>query len=194
MRLYTLLKQYLTTVKPVKYGGTGQSNLSDFINKEIKPELIDLFYPIGSIYTSTSATSPESLFGGSWEKLENRFLLGAGEVYSIIGETGGETAHTLTTDELPSHTHTFTGGSSTLVSGGAHTHNLVMRYTETSIGTGLESLSTFSSYRTRSGSVWSAGAHTHTVTAAGTNTNTGGDLAHNNMPPYLVVYMWKRIG
>ena len=61
-------------------------------------------YPVGAIYISTVSTSPASLFGGTWEQLKDRFLLGAGNTYSA-GSTGGEAAHTLTVDEMPSHSH-----------------------------------------------------------------------------------------
>lgn len=61
-------------------------------------------YPVGAIYISTVSTSPASLFGGTWEQLKDRFLLGAGDTYSA-GSTGGEAEHTLTVDEMPSHQH-----------------------------------------------------------------------------------------
>ena len=61
-------------------------------------------WPIGSIYTSVGAESPASLFGGTWEWLKDRFLLGAGDSYTA-GSTGGEATHTLTGDEMPSHDH-----------------------------------------------------------------------------------------
>ena len=79
-------------------------------------------YPVGAIYISTVSTSPASLFGGSWEQLKDRFLLGAGDTYSA-GSTGGEAAHTLTVDEMPSHSHgvrcvRYNSNSDPFVSGG----------------------------------------------------------------------------
>ena len=64
-------------------------------------------YPVGAIYISTVSTSPASLFGGTWEQLNDRFLLGAGDTYSA-GSTGGEAEHTLTKAEMPNHSHTVT--------------------------------------------------------------------------------------
>ena len=61
-------------------------------------------YPVGAIYISADSTSPASLFGGTWEMITNRFLLAAGDLYEG-GTTGGEAAHTLTVDEMPSHSH-----------------------------------------------------------------------------------------
>ena len=61
-------------------------------------------YPVGSIYMSASSTSPASLFGGSWEQIVDRFLVGAGSGYSAWS-FGGEYAVTLTVDQMPSHNH-----------------------------------------------------------------------------------------
>lgn len=61
-------------------------------------------YPVGSIYLSTVDTSPASLFGGTWERIKDRFLLGAGDSYAA-GGTGGEVNHTLSVGEMPTHAH-----------------------------------------------------------------------------------------
>lgn len=55
-------------------------------------KILDLVYPIGSIYISVNSTSPSTLFGGEWTQLKDRFLLGAGSTY-IAGEKGGTTTH-----------------------------------------------------------------------------------------------------
>lgn len=79
-------------------------------------------YPVGSIYMSAASTSPETLFGGTWEQLKDRFLLGVGDTYDTADTTGGAASqsytpdgtvgnHTLTTAEIPSHNHTFTGSA-----------------------------------------------------------------------------------
>lgn len=61
-------------------------------------------YPVGAIYLSLMGTNPETLFGGTWTQIKDRFLLGAGDLYTA-GSTGGEAFHTLTVDEIPSHSH-----------------------------------------------------------------------------------------
>ena len=66
--------------------------------------IFDLVYPVGCVYTSFDATSPASLFGGTWERLSNVFLY-ATNVDEDIDATGGEATHTLTVNEMPSHTH-----------------------------------------------------------------------------------------
>ena len=72
-------------------------------------KIIDLIYPVGSIYTSANNVSPQSLFGGSWEQIQGRFMLTSGNGYNL-GATGGEATHTLTVNEMPAHSHTPNGG------------------------------------------------------------------------------------
>lgn len=135
------------------------------LSKQIK-EYFDKLHPVGSIYLSVSATNPSTLFGGTWEQIEDRFLLAAGSSYKA-GDTGGEANHTLTVNEMPSHEHdgiTWAGYSKVSGNAGSDTH--LMR---------LE---------------WNAGL----ASSTGFGTlPSGGSQAHNNMPPYLAVYVWKRI-
>lgn len=72
--------------------------------------LLDLVYPVGALYLSTSSTSPATLFGGTWTRIQDTFLLAAGTTYAA-GATGGEATHTLTESEMPSHTHTVDSAS-----------------------------------------------------------------------------------
>lgn len=118
-------------------------------------KLLDV-YPVGSIYMSVNSTDPSELFGGWWEQLKDRFLLGAGATYAA-GETGGEAKHKLTVAELASHFHK----------------------TYVYSPQGSEKTSCPSQ---------SAQAYVERST-----TSAGGDQPHNNMPPYLTVYMWRRI-
>ena len=142
----------------------GQIITADHLN-HIEDGIIDLLmvYPVGSIYISVNSTSPASLFGGTWERIEDRFLLAAGSSYAA-GTEGGEAAHTLTVDEMPAHSHNINAsyanpGSATSVNG-----KLLAGHDENSW-------------------LWE-----HTSTGS-----TGGGAAHNNMPPYMAVYMWKRV-
>ncbi len=123
--------------------------------------IADLIYPVGSIYMSVNAASPKTLFGGEWEQIENTFLLAAGSSYAA-GSTGGEAAHTLTIEEMPTHNHTAKS----------------VRVTEKSGGSAAMRNNTLSDL--------ASDVSTPVVS------DTGGGAAHNNMPPYLAVYMWKR--
>lgn len=178
-------------------------------------DLVDFIYPVGSIYMSVNTTSPSVLFGGVWEQIQGRFLL-ASDANNPVGTTGGEATHTLTTAEMPSHTHS---GSS--VSAGAHTHSrgsmefggyFGLSGLDTygnNYGNGVFSISAMSTgpanghatnqangftnfqilgSRNWTGSTSSNGAHTHTINIG----STGSGSAHNNMPPYLAVNIWKR--
>ena len=157
--------------------------------KLLKAFVVDSIYPVGSIYMSVNSTSPATLFGGTWSQLKDRFLLGAGDTYSN-GATGGAATVTLTTSQMPSHTHTFTGSSAT-TSSDSHTHTVPNTKGDNS-GSGNKCESWASASASGRTVTTSSDSHTHTLTAKGTNSSTGGGSSHNNMPPYLVVYMWKR--
>ena len=68
--------------------------------------LLDIVWPVGSVYLSAMETSPQTLFGGTWEQIKDVFLLAAGDSYPL-GSTGGEAQHALTAAELPQHTHGY---------------------------------------------------------------------------------------
>lgn len=134
-------------------------------------------YPVGSIYLSVNDTDPATLFGGTWERIpQGRFLIGAGANVANTtdywgsypagkenfpaGEMGGEVEHTLTVDEMPSHTHS-------------------------------ERLEWSN---TKAWGLTGTGEGANAVVDQGTATEaTGGGKPHSNMPPDLVVYMWKRV-
>lgn len=135
---------------------------------------INAVYPVGSIYMSVNSTNPGTLFGGTWQRIEGRFLLGASSTYGA-GSTGGESSHKLTTDELPSHSHSVNAQN---LQGG--TNGDVCNSNSGSLnGWDYEPDHT------------NRGGRRFTVPAHNTN-STGGGKAHNNMPPYLSVYIWKR--
>lgn len=134
-----------------------------------KDSLLDMIYPVGSIYMSSNQIEPSTIFGGVWERIQDQFLLSAGSTYAA-GSTGGEATHTLTTAEMPSHRHNG------IYANGDGAYEFVYGATNTSVTSNLAPYTT----------VGSGGAF-HFITAF-----TGSGSAHNNMPPYLVVYMWKR--
>lgn len=149
----------MSTISKIKVGGT----------------TYDIAYPVGSIYLSVNETSPAELFGGTWEQVKGKFLLGADDTYEA-GSTGGEAEHTLTVDEIPSHNHDTNPWAMVVnakaqkikVGTGAQTTT----WTDTSIIPNRDAT------KNEDGNVTGS---------------TGGGQAHNNMPPYLAVYMWKRI-
>ena len=139
-----------------------------------KATINDLVYPVGSIYTSvgSSATTPtevNTLLGvGTW------VAFGAGKVpvgidasdtdFDVIKETGGSKTHTLTTAELPAHNHSASAaGSGTDAGNGNYSNGGAALYNSTPY-------------------TW------NNITIG----NTGSGTAHNNLQPYVVVYMWER--
>lgn len=148
--------------------------------------IFDLIYPVGSIYISVNSTNPSTIFGGTWEQLKDRFLLGAGSTYSA-GNTGGEATHKLTQDELPKITGSIYAGSGNpgTESGG---------YGAFRTAGGVFSTRNDMQYgRPKEGyeSSWPTGDGQYGQ--AYVDMNFGNNQAHNNMPPYLVVFMWKRV-
>lgn len=147
-------------------------------------------YPVGSIYMSTVSTNPATLFGfGTWEAMPaGRVLLAQGKsswgtTYNA-GSTGGEATHKLTVGEIPSHNHT---GS--INTAGEHTHSLTLKALwgdGNGSGNGWAGDTRDGGSRTNTFST--VGNHTHTVTI----NSTGSGQPHNNLQPYISVYMWKR--
>ena len=125
--------------------------------------LLDLLHPVGSIYQSTVDTSPATLFGGTWERIIGRFLFGCDDETYTAGATGGEAEHTLTAGEMPTHNH--------------QASNLVGYYFYGGDWT-TDGPASGNGYRTQAVGIVTSDA--------------GGGQPHNNMPPYLAVYVWKR--
>lgn len=118
----------------------------------LKGNVTKLVYPVGSIYMTLSADDPATIFGGTWEKIEGKFLLGSSENFAT-GTTGGEESHILTNAELPSHTHTGLADRA-----GTHSH------TGTAASNGNHSHTVASSgAHSHSGNTGSAGGHTHST-------------------------------
>lgn len=121
--------------------------------------LVDMVYPVGSIYLAYNHTNPADLFGGTWARITGAFLW-ATDKNGTIGETGGEKTHTLTVDEMPSHNHTKEANN--VLSSGLYYQRVALA---------------------------SASSESYGTTRTD---DTGGGKAHNNMPPYIKVSVWRR--
>ena len=142
--------------------------------------ILDNVYPVGSIYMNVNSTNPGTLFGGTWEQIQGRFLLGMSSSYPA-GSQGGEATHKLTTSEIPNHGH-YLGqmGNSSRMLPTTHaindpSHEQYVTEVESSGSAYLKPTVTWGGYL-----------------IAGTLVDTPYDQPHNNMPPYLSVYIWKR--
>ena len=142
--------------------------------------IVNIIYPVGSLYWSKNPTNPATLFGGTWTQIKDKFILAAGDSYAV-GATGGEANHTLTVAEMPSHNHSGSTNST-----GSHTH--VVKFTNESSGYGDSRYGGDASDQSNSKNTSSAGSHSHTVSIG----YAGGGQAHNNMPPYVTYYCWER--
>ena len=129
---------------------------------------LDRTYPIGALYESTSATSPASLFGGTWEKFGGgRVIVGhnpSESEFNTVGEIGGSKRHTLSVSEIPKHSH----GADIAIDGGKDATNK-----------DKVNLEGYGDARW-----WNNSARTLIA---------GGGSSHNNLQPYLVAYRWRRI-
>lgn len=149
-------------------------------------EFLKAAMPVGHIYISLAETNPNVLFGfGTWERIEDHFLLAAGKTYSA-GSTGGAATHTLTVDEMPSHYHTpYTYNDAGSESG-------YKRQFTTNLHTGSSSVARTQIATGTSGRYAMTGTTSSDIAETAYTSAVGGGKEHNNMPPYTTVYVWKR--
>lgn len=161
------------TVNSINFN-TSENNLLSF------EAIFNKIYPVGAIYISANDVNPGVLFTGSWARINGRFLIGAGpneentfngfgtypagSINFTPGEFGGEASHVLSINEMPSHNHLFMR------------NKIFDAEQNTEGGT------------TRGGNSLLNNMKTYAYTQ-----NTGDGMAHNNIPPYYVVYIWRRI-
>lgn len=163
-------------------------------------ELLDLIYPVGAIYTSLEAASPAGTLGGTWTQIKDTFLYAQGS--KSVGATGGEESHMLTEREVPSHSHTR--GSMNITGsfyprphyngmdlGGAIPGADGSLFSLTNHGGGGVDTA-MSEYNAKSNQSRDKITFDASKAWTGSTSSYGGDGSHNNMPPYLVVYMWRR--
>lgn len=171
-------------------------------------------FPIGSIYMSVNEVDPSTIFGGTWERIKDRFILASGDTYAN-GARGGSATNTLTAAQLPSHSHSYTAPSS--VGGHAITVNempthshVITGVTGSQVVTGASLMGKGTTSTTEilvvtdidkqivnvnstAANTGGGAEHSHALnTSAGTTGSIGSGAAVNNMPPYLAVNVWVR--
>lgn len=129
-----------------------------------------LMHPKGALFGSNDPTSPAELYGGTWERIEGKFIMGASDSYPA-GSTGGEAEHTLTRSELPRIREQLTGltAYSANVVGTDKVLSLVEENTRSNVQPG------------------------NSVKYASLTMSLGDSQPHNNIPPYYSVYIWRRV-
>lgn len=138
--------------------------------------IVNLIYPVGSIYMSVNSANPETLFGGTWQQIKDRFLLSAGDTYTA-GNTGGSADAAVV-----KHFHQPSTGDGFM----SYMSGTVERVR---VGTSTESGARYAIVGKKNASSADASG----VRYAGSTDYTGSNGAGKNMPPYLAVYVWQRI-
>lgn len=134
--------------------------------------IINTIYPVGSYFWSDQAASPADLWKvGTWERIKDKFVLAAGDSYTV-GSSGGETAHTLTVDEMPKHRHEH-------IYGIADSQQI---YFVDSNGMNMGGAAVVTNTDNTS-------AQYRSIATTG---DAGSGQPHNNMPPYITAYCWHR--
>lgn len=202
--LDTLKINYLTQAQYDNAKTNNQINANElYLTPHDDNYFLNLVYPVGAIYISTVSTSPATLFGGTWEQIQDTFLLAAGSTYSAGGTGGSADAI------VPYHRHSVsavTGG----ITGGAHSHDpsttseyFVTSDVSSAYNAGFTTGASGQSRRIDAPEASTAIFHHRATTNSPTHThdlpahNTGyagtsGNTTGANMPPYLAVYVWKR--
>lgn len=152
-----------------------QDQSSNDLNIE---DIINIVYPVGSIYMSVNSTSPASLFGGTWERIKDRFLLAAGDTYSA-GSTGGNAEHT----------HKYG------IQFGAYFGAVSIESdSQTGVLQGGTGNPAGSAYYVNADSIVNKNATDESKTVSTSHYRSTADTSSaSNMPPYLAVYVWKRV-
>lgn len=145
-------------------------------------------YPVGSIYMSASNVDPATLFGGTWERIQDKFLLCSGSTYSptydnngFANKTGGSADAVVIKHNHTQNAHNHSATSYNFLEASSISRTGKRAYTSNS-DSGIQYLYTSGSYT----------SHSTTANKTATNQESGVDGAGKNMPPYLVVNVWKR--
>ena len=187
-----------TEIKDIRAIGASVEEISNnikYIDKKIS-DLLNMFYPVGSVYeTMDSSFDPNKKWGGTWERIKGRVLVGVDENdddFKTANKIGGEKAHKLSVSEMPSHNHSASEkslkGGVNNISGqdkkwGLTSSGIFSNWGDTN---GFYSTSRETTANYKDGFYLDA-THTHTIG------NTGGGNAHNNLQPYITCYIWKRV-
>lgn len=140
------------------------------IYQQVLAAVVERDHPVGSLYISENATSPAELYGGTWERIGGKFIIGASDTYPA-GSTGGSATHTQAQNEVAGHIH----GQKIWAQG----------------STGTEVLG-FASGQYK---VFSASASALILNAGSTNENYNqdGTIPMDILNPHYSAYIWRRV-
>ena len=161
-------------------------------------DLIDVIYPVGSIYMSVNSVNPSTLFGGTWEQIKDTFLLSSGDTYSN-GATGGSATVSLSASQMPRHNHSTNAHSHSTNDSGEYfvtstqstANNTRVAYSSSG-NRMVDGFNTTNSIFHHRANTNSQAPSTKYTGGTGSTESASNGSAHENMPPYLVVNIWKR--
>lgn len=173
--------------------------------KPLVDALLELIYPVGSIYMSVNDTNPATFLGGTWERWgQGRVPVGVNENdsdFETPEKEDGEKKHRLTIDEMPNHRHlgqytktrTYTTHAQTPTDPPSQAIEVYQgtREVEVQYNVVKDNVSTTAFYTSGSGAI-SDIFYSEKVTSTYGVADNGGDIAHNNLQPYITCFMWKR--
>ena len=135
--------------------------------------------------------NPNKLYGGTWVRIEGRFILGADDNIYPLGSESGEAVHTLTENEIPSHNHGYNStsleGSMWNIASQSANHNLA------AAKDGIVSTAMVEGHGYAVNSTTEAVVDGFKIDADHEHNSVGGGKSHNNMPPYVALYIWTKV-
>lgn len=144
------------------------------IYQQVLAAVVERDHPVGSLYISENPTSPAELFGGTWERIEGKFIMGASDTYPV-GSTGGSATHTQTVSEIALH---------------YHDRIISEQYNQKFVGQASDSTITGNGYARI---LYNTGSTSAINFAYMTTSRAGGGQPMNILNPYYSMYIWRRV-
>ena len=164
--------------------------------------LLNFIYPVGSLYWSSKSTNPSTLFGGTWVQIKDRFVLACGDIYTSVDATGGASTVTLSVDNMPSHSHSFTPSGNVSSSGSLYSGLRDGWGTDClALGRSEGNITVVGGYNETSSKGYvsknTAGKNFVSISSSftgygGTTSLEGRGTSFSILPPYVIKYCWER--
>lgn len=137
------------------------------IYQQVLAAVVKRDHPVGSLYISENPTSPAELYGGTWERVKGKFIMGASDTYPA-GSTGGSATHTQTINEIASHEHSYSFTVGNAIAGSDFVY-----FRNGQFSTGSKDGDSYKSYYA--------------------TTSVGKSKPMNILNPYYSMYIWRRV-